>query len=157
MDTSCLCARRFFLIPVCVDVVFNSRLRARMCAWVCMCLKPTNSLLSSNSPIELNVCEKIHPLGLWNEFGSLQLEHLISPCCSAIFVSYFRCPLLVVGSWVGPRQPWPSFCPHVGTLWAKATNFCLIQVCSVHLENSRKLLNLDKYEAQECNSCSYFN
>lgn len=56
-----------------------------------------------------------------------QRGRLISPCCSLNFVSYFRRPLVVVGSWVSLRQPRLPFCPPVCTPQAEAAEICLTE------------------------------
>lgn len=56
-----------------------------------------------------------------------QRGRLISPCCSLNFVSYFRRPLVVVGSWVSLRRPRLPFCPPVCTPQAEAAEICLTE------------------------------
>lgn len=109
----CVCLRVCCFNPCLRRCCFNSCLRPCKCAWVCVCLPPVACdpelhPFSSSSPITLNLWEKIHPQGLWNERGSLRPDHLISLCCFPIFTSYFRCPLVFVGSWDGLQRPLPA-------------------------------------------------
>ncbi len=62
--------------------------------------------------------------------GSPQPDHLISLCCSSIFASYFRRPLMVVGSWVGLLQPCPPCWPPAWT--SKGNQFLLDCVWLIH-------------------------
>lgn len=100
------------LIPVWVDVLIPVWGRLNVCTDPCLCAsgctRPRTSPLSSGSPITLDLWERIHPQGLWNQQGSLQLSYLISLCRSTISTSYFR--LLVVGSRADLQQPRPPCC-----------------------------------------------
>lgn len=100
------------LIPVWVDVLIPVWGRLNVCTDPCLCAsgctRPRTSPLSSGSPITLDLWERIHPQGLWNQRGSLQLSYLISLCRSTISTSYFR--LLVVGSRADLQQPRPPCC-----------------------------------------------
>lgn len=106
------------LIPVWVDVLIPVWGRLNVCTDPCLCAsgctRPRTSPLSSGSPITLDLWERIHPQGLWNQQGSLQLSYLISLCRSTISTSYFR--LLVVGSRADLQQPRPPCCLSACTL-----------------------------------------
>lgn len=120
----CFCVS-VVLIPVWVDVLIPVWGRLSVCAdpRLCAsgCLRPRTSPLSGGSPITLDLWERIHPQGLWNQQGSLQLNYLISLCCSTVSTSYFR--LLVAGSWADLQQLCPPCLPACLLVEAKACNW----------------------------------